>query len=1039
MNVDIIEPYNRLHLAGGVKISALKFSYTRLFIGFSNGDLTIMRASEQAVADRSAPKSVRSFRSFSEIKRLFNDNDQSQILLIEKSFKNITVNQSAITALDILPLYKDTNREVLILGNSDVLQVFEWVGSHMNLIKSFDMARNYSTFGHMETDSARLLFIGVRKRLLVFSIVQKSRNVFDFNLVKEILLKERIRTITCNPETNTAILGLHHSFVILDASESFNISELPTDESSIYLSTPGTSFGYFGFSSVGPEVKIIPCGDGKQLIVRDSQVGILHSLKEGFQLSESNISLTSVPIDAAFLYPCYALFLYGKKMEVVDIESGEIIQEFHHQLNSNNIVLSTKNEVIVIGSGSYVFQFNLLPYQKQLDQFLSIRGTGDTSKSGKDPNNDLRLIGLNQALGLVTNLDASDDFFQDRSDTRMSNSKVKQLFLRDLYKSKALILLESYSRYHEALVDIASEWVLSCKEILHSFPDFLNADILLNGLAETTPPKSKTAMRRVSVDDILISRQGLPVESATGSELRAGEKTSDKRVSSDPPADSHASRRLKKFTKAVGCLIIYLTDQRRIHLSFLNSSEEVPSISWKGVELNVLDIYPGITKANLKSQLDHLSAVIDTSLFLCYFYTKPMLLGPLLRLPNNKCDAKVVNDCLLKNLHTHTQELQNFMRELLDFYFGRKLHADALKMLKSLAHETENKHADEIDEFLSGPALTINYLQRLTNDDLSLVCKYAAWVITEDKSQALKRAQLIFMNDTYECESYDNFVVSDFLEQVGETDELAIRYLEWSLFESDVLESSKRRKTAGKLATKLCLFYLRALKSLDVSDSDLLKNAYYTKLHNLLDSNSEYDPWTVLREIPTNQDRYLRLTIFIYKRLGEHQKSVDILFNQLADLDGAMVYCSEVYNQPHMQKEGTRLLHKLLEDLVMHYEENQDLVAKLLKIQGSKMSMLEILTVLPDSFPLHKLLHYIEEQVRISEDKLYNTRVAGQLYKLGSAKIKHNLLKEESEFCMVNSGNQKCNICGERLGYSVLCLDKDKHIVHYGCLKTARS
>lgn len=1040
MNVDIVEPFNRLHLAGGVKISALKFSNDRLFIGFSNGDLTIMRASDQVVLNKSAPKSVRSFRSFSDIKKLFSDNDQSQLLLIEKTFKNVTSNQSTITALDTLPLYKDSSREVLILGNSEVLQVYEWVGSHLNMIKTFDEARIYFKFSFMETETQRLILLGVRKRLLIFKIVQKSRNVFDFNLVKEIPLKERIRAITCYPENNAALLGLHHSFLVLDANETFDIRELPTEESNIYLHTPGTSFSYFGFTNVGPEVKIIPCDDDNSLVVRDTQVGILQYDDKNCQLHESSIKLFNVPIDVAFLYPCYVLFLYNKKLEVVDIESGEVIQEFHHQLNSNNIFLSVKNEVIVIGSGSYVFQFNILPYQKQLDQFLSIRGAGASSKSDNDPNNDLRLIGLNRALGLVTSLNEYDEFFTDKSDTRMSNIKMKQLFLRDLYKDKAMVFFEAYSKYHEALVDIASEWILSTKDILPLFPDFLNADFQLNEFSDSAVSKSKNAIRKVSTDDInYVSKQGVLAESVMGSEIKISEQLNVKSEERESSVDSHMSQRMKKFTKAVKCLIVYLTDQRRIHLSFLNSSEEIPSISWKGVNLNVLDIYPGISKRDLKKELNHLTTVIDTSLFLCYFYTKPMLLGPLLRLPNNKCDAKIVNDCLLRNLHSHTQELQNFMRELLDFYFGRRLHEDALKMLKNLAHESENKHNDDFDEYLKGPNLTISYLQKLTNADLNLICKYSTWVITDNESTALDRAQLIFMNDSYECESYDNFKVADFLENVVNKDDLVIRYLEWVLFESDVLDSSNRRKSAGKFATRLCLLYLKDLKSSEVSDHDLPKNPSYTKLHNLLENTLEYDPWTVLREIPTSQDRYLRLTIFIYKRLGEHQKSVDILFNQLSDLEGAMLYCSEVYSQPHMRNEGTRLLHKLLEDLVMHYEENQDLVAKLLKIQGSKMYILEILTVLPDSFPLHKLLFFLEEHVRTSEDKLYRTQVASQLYKLGSAKVHHNVLVAESASCSINSVNQRCNICGDKLGYSVLCLDKDNQIVHYGCLKNRRS
>lgn len=1028
MNVDIIEPFNRLHLAGGVKISALKLSNDRLFVGFSNGDLTVMKTSTQVVPSRSAPKSVRSFRSFSDITRLFSDNDQSQLLLIEKTFKKVTCNLTPITSLDTLPLYRDTSREVLILGNSEILQVFEWVGSHLNLMKSFEEARNYSKFNWLETPDSKLILIGAKKRLQVFKVVQKSRNIFDFNLAKEFPLKERIRAITCYPEDGIALLGLPHSFLILEA-ETLELRELPTDESSVYSHTQGTSFSYFGFSSGGPQVKILRCGKFS-LVVRDTQVGVLRLNDQNCPFNESKIELTSVPIDAAFLHPCYVLFLYPKKLEIIDIESGELIQVFQHLLNSNSVFLSVENEVIMISSDSYVFQFNILPYQKQLDQFLSIRGAGSSPKGGKDPSNDLRLIGLNRALGLVTSLEESDEFFKDRSDTHMTNRKMKQIFLRDLYKEKVLIYFELYAKYHEALIDMASEWVLSCKDILPLFPDFLNGDFQLG--TDKTPTKAHTLIKRVKIEDVRKFLSDGLADSATESEAKTERKPGARESEKMPWL-----QQMKKFSKAVGYLIVYLTDQRRIHLSFLNSSQQVPTISWKGVELSVLDIYPGISGESLKPSLEHFAAVIDTSLFLCYFYTKPMLLGPLLRLPNNKCDAQIVNDCLLRDLHQHTPELQNYIRELLDFYFGRRLHSDALEMLKNLAHEINLQH-ESLGKFLHGPDLTISYLQKLDNQYLDLVCKYATWVLTEDDSQATKHAQLIFMNELYECESYDNFKVVEFLKNVVSTDVLAIRYLEWLVLESDVLESADRTAHVGKFSTQLCLLYLDALKQLHASDKEIRTNANYIKLHNLLQNTAHYDPWTVLRDIPTSQDTFLRLTIFIYKRLGEHQKSVDILFNQLSDLDQAMAYSAEVYNQPHMKKEGTRLLHKLLEDLVMHYDENQDLVAKLLKLEGAKMSTLEVLTILPNSFPLHKLQTYIEEQVRNGEDELYTTRVASQLYKIGSAKILHKVLVAESGYCSVNSGNQRCHICGEKFGYSVLCVGNDKRIVHYGCVNNAK-
>lgn len=1035
MNVDVIEPFNRLQLLGGAKISAVHSSNGLLYLGMTNGDLTIMRASTQVEPSKSAPRSLRSFRSFSEIKRLFSDNSQSQLLLDEKFFPNVTGNQTAITALETIPLYKDSSREVLLIGNSDVLQVYEWVGAHLNLVKSFDEAKGNTKFGYMETNDQRLLLLGSRKKLSVYLVSQKSRNVFDFVLAHDFALKERVRAISCYDKASKALIGLNHSFMVLQLDGDVRLEELPTVESTIYNLSQSTSFSYFGLSSAGPEVKIIQIGASETLIVRDAQVGKVFLDENGFgALKDSNIKLTAVPNNVAYLHPCYILAVYSKTLEVIDIESGSVIQQFRHQLNVNATVLTTENSIVTVGAGANVFQFSYLPYQKQLDQYLSISGPGSSTKSVKDPNNDLRLLGLERALTLVSSLDDEDEFFHDKTDPLMTRRKMKELFLRDLYKEKATIYFISYSKYHESLVDIASEWVLCFNDILPLFPDFLNGRTQMSQDCDpqTSPPSgSKNAVKRVSLE--LINEARGPngtLSSATDSEVKDSEKNNS---SAGPALEDQKSQSIRKFRKAVNNLIIYLTDQRRIHLSFLNSSDPMPTILWKNTNLSVTDVYPGLDNHTIKDHLLNFGAYIDTTLFLCYFYTRPMMLGPLLRLPNNRCSAKVVNECLLKNIHGHTKQLENFLSELLDFYFGRRLHEDALKMLSKLAHEEVKGHENDFDHFLRGPDLTIRYLQRLTNEYLDVVFRYSHWVLTESPDEALNRAELIFMNDSYECESYDNFKVFDYLKSVSKKDDLAIRYLEWLLDESDILQLANRREHATKFATKLCLFYLKRLKALKVPTSEFYEDENYKKLYSFLENKKEYEPWTVLKNIPTSQDRFLRFTIFIYKKLGEHQKSVDVLYNQLSDLDGAMNYCAEVYNEPNGEKAGQDLLHKLLEDLLMHYEENQDAIARLLTLQGAKMSVLHIITALPNSFPLHKLKQFLVDTTSNTNERLYTSRTTSQLYKIGSSKLHYKLLMAQKPSYSITNANQRCHLCGTRLDYSVLCVDKDGHIVHYGC------
>lgn len=1038
MNVDIIEPFNRIHLPGSSKITSLLIDDGTLFLGLSNGDLTIMKTNAEPEITKNSPRSVKSFRSFSDIKKLFNDNEQSRLFRIEKTFKNVTANQTPIVALKSLPLFKD-NRKVILVGSSEMLQVYEWVGSHLNLLIKFEESKYYTTFGFMEVKDQKLLFVGVKKKLIVFTIFQKSRNVVDYVNSREILLKERLKTLACYPHQEKVLCALTNLLLFMDVNGN-TIEEISTADSNIFNFSQGSSFNYFGLNNTTPYIKIVPVDEDNSIVVRGSQFGSIEHKNGTGLVCDTNVKLSTGLIDFAYLHPCYALLIYNKRFEIVNIKDGTKIQDFYHQLSSAQICLDSEGDSVFIGSGSNIFQFNILPYQKQLDQFLSIKGTNSKSKLNKDMSKDLKLQGLEEALSLISNVNEKDDFFKDQSDTHILNKKMKQLFLRDLYKEKAFIYFEEYSLYHEALVDIASEWVLSCRDILSLFPDFLNGEYRI-AKEVTKSRRSKSIVRKVSINEAdntkfnyLGVSDSLTESEAVGSFERPNVALIDPRSKED-----RKQQKILYFRKAVNYLIVYLTDQRRIHSNFMASSQKVPFINWKSVSLSVFDIYPDISPDNVEARLLHMASVIDTSLFLCYYYTKPMLLGPLLRLPNNKCDAETVNECLLKSLHAHTSELQNFMKELLDFYFGRGLHGDALNMMKKLAHESSEHNGDSFDEFLKGPDMTIAYMQRLGNEHLDLVLKNAFWILSENKGDLAQNARAIFMNDSYECESYDNFKVYDFLKNTMKRDDLTILYLEWLLNESDILDSITKKSLVVKLSTKLCLLYLKSLKSLKVSDEEFSKNECFLSLHRILSTTNNYEPWTVLKNIPTSEDRFLGFTIFIYKRLGEHQKSVDVLFNQLSDLDGAMKYCADVYGQPHNKEVGQNLLHKLLEDLLMHYGENQSRVVKLLELQGDKMDILRILTALPNSFPLHKVRLFFHETLRKQDELLNASRITSQLYKVGSIKVRNKWLETQSASVTINSGKQLCNICHTNLGYSVLCIDTDGQVVHYGCLNKRKT
>ncbi|KAK6461805.1 vacuolar carboxypeptidase Y [Scheffersomyces coipomensis] len=972
MNIDIIEPINRIHLSSQAKITSLLYLNHKLYVGFNNGDLSIYSTTTSN-----------------------DDNNTNEKLKFDTTFQNVTRDHSSIDRIEHLPISNDhTNSKViLIISTIELFRVFEIIGTHVNLIQEVEIGVDFVYYKHNDT---RWFITGIKKKLTIYKIINKTRNILQFQKFKDITLKDRVKSIAKYNESNL-LIGLINEYILLDY-DSFDTKPLTIEGFG-----NNSSFSYFGLSG-SSKTWNIPIIDNEILLIKDNQSILLNNDK----IIPTQIKLSStIPIHIIFLSPIYLLIVYNKKLEIIDYSNGDLIQKFHHQISTSNIQITVDQNIIFLSSNSEIVQFKMIDYQKQIDQYLTITGKGSSQGNLKDPQNDLKIIGLNKAIKLVSKLDHDHKFFGkfDHKD----REKQKQLILRKLYKRKAMVLFESYSRYQESLVEIGSEWLLSFRDVLGLFPDFLNGEKFITKKRGDDDDASMSVrsigtnvIKRVSLQDVQkIGANDESTESPTPSIAPSTVTTSNNNKNNINPTN------IKKFTKAVKYLIIYLTDQRRINSNFLN---DLP-LKWKGVEIIPSDLYSSKhNNGNIKFYLNQVGKIIDTSLFLCYFYTKPMLLGPLLRLPNNFCDAKVVNDCLLS---THQ------IRELLDFYYGRHIHDSALEMLYKLSHEGGS----------SGPELTIQYLTKLNNDDLELIFQFSYWVIMEenDFEQQLINSQLIFMNETYECESYDNFKVLNFFLEVLKNDKLGINYLEWLIFKSEKL------KISNKFYTKLILLYIEELKEISKLNpkSSLSEHATYKKLYNFLETTTNYDPWIILKQIPFENDEFLRFVIFIYKKLGEHEKSIDILFNQLNDLDNAMKYCCDIYIIN--KTTGQNLLQKLLEDLLINYDENEALIEKLLNLQGSKMSILMVLTSLPKSFPLFKLSKFLNNQIINSQQNNYDSRIISQLYKVGSIKLYDKILNIESENYSIQSNRQICSICNKRLGYSVFTVDKHDQIIHYGC------
>lgn len=1023
MNIEVIRPASRLNSSGNVKITGLCYGREKLYVGFSSGDFSIydVDVTITPTETKKAPL-ITLFKSLNDLRTFFLDN-RSSSFQHEMSFSNINGDNSAISGIEIIQNNPSNNRIIFAVTSQDVIRVFEKVGSHLNLIQTIAESKGFSSYLIYETNLKKYMAIGVKKKLGIFEMVFKSRNLFTFQKIHEITLKEKVKDIeVINLSLGPyLILGLTNDFLLIDINDEFNTLGLFDQEENeeIHYYFNHSSFSYFGLTSSGPSIWILKVNDHECCLIKDNQVLMVSYMNDKFSVKHLNIKLDSTPVYAGIISPIYLLVVYNKRVEILELSTGDLIQKIHHQINSANIPVHVDNNFIFLGANNDLLQFNILDIQQQVDQFLKF--TENTRGNKRDPKLDISLVGLKKSINLVQNIDEEDEFF---GGSRVGKEKKKLLILRDLHKQIAIILFERYSKFHESLIEIGSDWLISYKDVLDLFPDFLKQSHYTSKVYESSNDKNNNGnmIKRITLEELEQNKTAAATSADSANEVEGDDQSKLTLVSRVPSAlfNTSKSQDIRKFIKAINNLIIFLTDQRRIHLAFFNGE----SFTWKGVDITPSDLYDFISPEMVSSALDQITTEIDTSLFLCYFHCKPMLLGPLLRLPNNKCDSNIVNNCLLSHCETN----HSYIKELLDFYYGRGLHSEALKMLFELSTKAEGSTTKSI---WKSPSLTIQYLQKLSNDHLELILEYSTWLLTGEDFDVIKNGQLIFMNDTFECESYDNFKVLDYFSDVIENEELVLKYLEWIVFESDLQEHIQKSKTLPKFHTRLVLLYIEKLEKLGTQDPNFEQNEFYIKLYDFLKTSKLYEPWTVLKHLPTNEIKLLRFTIFVYKRLGEHDKAIDVLYNQLDDLDSAISYCADIFKN-ESRDYGKRLLHKLLEDLLMNFKENVDLIGKLLELQGNKMDSLRVLTSLPPSFPISKLSKFLDEQVRRSHKSLIDSRAASQLYKVGSIKLQHELLIRLNKSYAIDSSKSLCSICKKRLGYSVFTVSNNK-IVHYAC------
>lgn len=221
-------------------------------------------------------------------------------------------------------------------------------------------------------------------------------------------------------------------------------------------------------------------------------------------------------------------------------------------------------------------------------------------------------------------------------------------------------------------------------------------------------------------------------------------------------------------------------------------------------------------------QLLEIAKLVDTTLFRAYMFVSPSFAGPLFRI-DNFCDPDVVNEKLTE---------AGRYNDLVDFFYGKRLHKQALDLLRRFGETEEPKEAAPQ---LAGPQRTVAYLQNLPPEMIDLILQFAEWPLRKNPELGME----IFLADTENAETLPRPKVLQYLQGIGK--DLAVKYLEHIIHELN--------DTNPDFHQRLVNIYIENLRA-NVFSNNVERTKWKEKTHHFLKTSKEYQPYKVLGLLP---------------------------------------------------------------------------------------------------------------------------------------------------------------------------------------------
>ena len=355
---------------------------------------------------------------------------------------------------------------------------------------------------------------------------------------------------------------------------------------------------------------------------------------------------------------------------------------------------------------------------------------------------------------------------------------------------------------------------------------------------------------------------------------------------------------------------------------------------------------------------------------------------------------------------------------------------DATRRSLEIWKRLHSKSADAyLDPTYPGLAHVIGVL--CATADVDLVYMHSEWMLDIDQ-QAVR----VFTNRPAE-EPKDAFKPDDVLEFLRKYSNAMFGYLEYLVFDLET--------TTEKHHTRLAYLYLNKVKSAklevaskrqvlgeaDESTLDMCR----AKFRSLLHTSSYYKVDTLLEQV--KMAGLHNECAILYGKLGQHEKALDLLVNELKDHGGAQQYCVE--NSKLDDREGRQHLFLLLLKvyLVRGSGFSQQAI-DMLNNSHADLDIVKVMDLVPPEWSVGLLNSFLRRSIRRSTHEDRMRRIKHGLARQDKISVSGEWMRRTDRWVAINE-DTKCDECGRYLTAAYVSIDAGKQMIRCKRCTTANT